>query len=458
MSPVRTSQMLALACFSFACLPAVLAMRSTNNDLREMDHAAPAHRSIRRSLEDGLDYLNHIDQPQEAKAYLRTRGLRAMPWPGSQGWISTFENAVKALPSGVETDDHQGTPIGEGESIGLMAATMQMDADQLQLLPSAFQKGLFATCPAAGCSPWPVALRVSHTNAADLDLLRIAMKISLTEKEEANLLFTETLQSFPIADAEQLEGFVSVVKAKADYTEASGFWGKLGAVGSNIGNLGKMLPLKKTKANSEALKKKYEQTVTSTGAFSKTYHSLTPYRIGDSYQPGAMKFRLKPLQPDAEYPSAITEGRMSFKEAMRQQVVGQVQEGTTQFEFQIQVATDPNDQPLNDANAEWSEASAPWVTMGRVTVPKQEFVYPPDVSNVVGSGLWTDGKATFNSKELVFPPDESPHTPLGDINLFRSYLYRKYDFTRQEHLLGKSPGWPAKCPFANMAAALGGSR
>ena len=143
MSPVCSSQMVAVACFFGGALPAILAMRSTVNDLRK-DYDAPAM-PTRRFLEDGLDYLNHIDQPQEAKAYLRTSGLRAMPWPGSQGWITTFENAVKSLPSGVETDDHQGTPIGEGESIGLMAATMQMDADQLQLLPSAFQKGLFAT-------------------------------------------------------------------------------------------------------------------------------------------------------------------------------------------------------------------------------------------------------------------------------------------------------------------------
>ena len=271
-------------------------------------------------------------------------------------------------------------------------------------------------------------------------------------------LWSLNFSSLTATQAKQLEGFVSVVKAKNDYTQANNFFGKLGAVGSNIGNLGKMLSLKQTQANSKVLKEKYGQTVTSTGALAKTYHSLTPYRIGDSDQPGAMKFRLKSLQPDVKYPSSITEGRMSFKEAMRQQVVGQVQEGVTQFEFQIQVATNPNDHPLNDANAEWSETSAPWVTMGRVTIPKQEFVYPPDVSNVVGSGLWTDGKATFNSKELVFPPNESPHTPLGDINLFRSYLYTKYDFTRQEHLLGKNPGWPAKCPFANMAAALGGTR
>ena len=138
MSPVCSSQMVAVACFFGGALPAILAMRSTVNDLRK-DDDAPAM-PTRRFLEDGLDYLNHIDQPQEAKAYLRTSGLRAMPWPGSQGWITTFENAVKSLPSGVETDDHQGTPIGEGESIGLMAATMQMDADQLQLLPAAFQK------------------------------------------------------------------------------------------------------------------------------------------------------------------------------------------------------------------------------------------------------------------------------------------------------------------------------
>lgn len=386
-------------------------------------------------LAKGLGFGQHPRLKSDAKAYLTGQAPPVSSWAGGKDWEDWLIGAMESLnETGVQVDDHKGTPIGEGESIGLVAAQLVMDPAQVSLLPPAFQTGLFKECGGA-CARWPAVVRVSHTKAAGLDLMRISLAIG-HPAGTVNLLFTETLKSFPIADRSQLEAFAFSVKHGSGDT----LWRfpvALAAMGYNAA---------KSKYNYGAASKQF-------GALGKDYYSLTPYLIGrDDGAASAMKWRLVPSKDRVPFP-IVAKGQ-EVKLALRQQLIADISAKSYSFDLEIQVATDPDKHPVNDAAVEWDEETAPWVRMGAVTLPKQAFPAKADVGTVVGSGLW-EGHAgpSFNSKELLFAPGMTQHRPIGDINAFRAKLYPVYDAARQAHLLGKL-GPAAKCPFASIASWL----
>lgn len=275
-------------------------------------------------------------------------------------------------------------------------------------------------------------MRVSHTKALS-DLTRISLKMDTTSNGIVDLHFTETIKHFPMRDVGDLKAFI--------YSER---YGKFAATLRHPGRMAFMAL--KSRADEKELKK-YR-------VVSKDFYSMTPFMIGTAGQKtaGAMKFRLRPLErltPDAGDHSKAAD----FKPLMRRQFCRDVTLKDREFEIQIQVATDPKKNPINDAAYEWDEGTAPWVTMGRLLIPKQSFsgdIEQLTAGSAIGEALWGEG-ALANSKELLFAPGSNPHRPLGDINAFREYAYPIYDRARQAHLLGKPGGAAGKCPFANIA-------
>jgi len=206
--------------------------------------------------------------------------------------------------------------------------------------------------------------------------------------------------------------------------------------------------------NSIALKKKWGKIAAEQGPTGKDYFSLTAFKLGgENGQPaGAMKFRLRPHQHSPRFGGNSAEDP---KEEARKGFTDEVAENDIGFDLMIQVATDETKHPINDASVEWDEMTAPWIKMGTVRIPKQQFPGELSTGNAVGEGLWgKDGKPLFNSKELLFAPGSNPHQPLGDINRFREHLYPVYDEARQRHLLGKASGKPAECPMKRIARFL----
>ena len=80
----------------------------------------------------------------------------------------------------------QATPIGQGYTIGLFAAELSTDQRLRGLLPAGLRAGLFDGRFDEQAAK--VLIRVSHTNAADTDLMRIAMKVDLGQGQSANLV------------------------------------------------------------------------------------------------------------------------------------------------------------------------------------------------------------------------------------------------------------------------------
>lgn len=409
-------------------------------------------------LDAALDYANHRELAQVDRDYLAGTAEPVSSWPEAQDWENWLTGAMEQLPKteamvdAIQVDDHKGTPIGEGDSIALVAASVKMDMYQLEKLPEDFRSGLFAACN-GDCATWIAAVRISHIQAAGVDLMRIALKIDHPSFGEVDLHFTETLKSFPIDNRVQLEAFSYSVK----HGMASAAW---------------KYPMATAQMGINAFKASYQykDAAKKYGVLGKDYYSLTPYSIGGGRDGagvvGAMKWRLVPAGPDIMRPVfPLQEDGVDVKQSLRKQTVNQVSEGEHIFNLEIQVATDPVKHPLNSASTEWDESTAPWFRMGFVTIPQQHFkdLENPTAANVVGSGMWSkkhQGKHSrqplLNSKELLFTPgsDSNPHKPLGDVNAFRAFLYPHYDQARQKHLLNKHDGMPAKCPFASIGAWL----
>lgn len=119
-------------------------------------------------------------------------------------------------------DDHDGTPIGQGATIAIVAGKLEIEHTNLLENGSdnSLKQGIFKSN-----NTYPVLLRVSHTTAAGMEAVRFAMKVMLPPSQcfsdnsgkpvcEANLHFTESQNIFPIRDNAGLNVFVNMnVKA-----------------------------------------------------------------------------------------------------------------------------------------------------------------------------------------------------------------------------------------------------
>jgi hypothetical protein len=84
------------------------------------------------------------------------------------------------------------------------------------------------------------------------------------------------------------------------------------------------------------------------------------------------------------------------------------------YDFAVQLFRDEATTPIEDGSVEWTEATAPWVTVGRLTIAQQ------DVRSPRGK------KLEEYVEELSFDPWHAlvEHRPLGDMMRARNAAYR----------------------------------
>jgi hypothetical protein len=92
----------------------------------------------------------------------------------------------------LSVDDHDGTPIGLGFTVGIVQAQLSTDAELRSLLPAELRTGLFDG--RFDDTPASAIVRFSHTEAVGSDLARMAVKIELGADEAINLTFTESIR------------------------------------------------------------------------------------------------------------------------------------------------------------------------------------------------------------------------------------------------------------------------
>ena len=92
-------------------------------------------------------------------------------------------------------------------------------------------------------------------------------------------------------------------------------------------------------------------------------------------------------------------------------LVDELQARAFDFDLQVQLCTDLNAMPVNDATVEWPEKLSPFVTVGRVHLPRQDISGPENFEK--GDAL------AFNQWRVT-----ADHRPLGRDHEGATHLHR----------------------------------
>ena len=149
----------------------------------------------------------------------------------------------------------------------------------------------------------------------------------------------------------------------------------------------------------------------------ETFYTQTPFLYG----PYVCKFALAPISPGL---TALTKKPIDVNgkpDALRDSVIEYFGQEGGEWELQVQLNTDLNAMPIEDASVPWPENKSPYVTVARISVPAQN--------------AWTaEGKAAIDDG-LSFGPWHglAAHRPIGGINRARNGTYTSSAKFRGSH-------------------------
>ncbi|MFN8673208.1 MAG: catalase family protein [Candidatus Sericytochromatia bacterium] len=130
------------------------------------------------------------------------------------------------------------------------------------------------------------------------------------------------------------------------------------------------------------------------------YFSTTPYKLGNT----AIKFKVKPCSTSTAKPD-------NSSDFLRKELSKSLKQKDACFDFQIQERKGTfNDMPIEDSTVDWSTSNSPYITIARITIPKQDFESPEQMS--------------FCENMSYTPWHSLPeHKPLGSLNRVRKQVY-----------------------------------
>jgi hypothetical protein len=146
------------------------------------------------------------------------------------------------------------------------------------------------------------------------------------------------------------------------------------------------------------------------GGFAReSFFSAAPIANG----PYAVRVR---LQPEGEGPAGNGAAADDWGADLR----AHLGRGALHYRLQLQFFTDEKSTPIEDAAVDWAESAAPYVTVGRLTIPQQSF------DDAAAQKLARDvDQATFDPWEALVE-----HRPLGGIMRARKHAYFASQKTR----------------------------
>ena len=145
-----------------------------------------------------------------------------------------------------------------------------------------------------------------------------------------------------------------------------------------------------------------------THPLSDAYYSQAPIRFGDH----VAKLAAFPTAPDM----TALEGKKldvgSDPDAFQHAVVSFFRDHEVTFDLRVQLLTNPETQPIEDTSVEWPEAETPFVTVARLTLPRQE--------------AYSAERQRFFDDLMSFRPAHAlaAHRPLGSVMRARLEVYR----------------------------------
>ena len=135
------------------------------------------------------------------------------------------------------------------------------------------------------------------------------------------------------------------------------------------------------------------------------YYSALPIRFG----PYAVHYALAPTVADAP---AARRGRSP--DYLAEELAARLAEGAVTYDFRVQFYRDEARTPIEDASREWREEESPFVTLARLTLPKQS------------PGSPRGRRVAAFIESLSFDPWHAlvELRPLGDMMRARNHAYR----------------------------------
>jgi hypothetical protein len=141
----------------------------------------------------------------------------------------------------------------------------------------------------------------------------------------------------------------------------------------------------------------------------ETYYSQTPFRYGDYIA----KVALFPVSPSITRLTGDTVDITSRPDALREVVRDELIEHGGTWEFRVQLNTDLETMPIEDASVVWDEAESPFVTVATLEIP-------PQLSWEHGVTDRTDDALSYSIWHGI-----TAHQPLGGVNRARNETYKQ---------------------------------
>jgi len=159
-----------------------------------------------------------------------------------------------------------------------------------------------------------------------------------------------------------------------------------------------------------------------------SYYSQVPFRYGDYIA----KFALVPVSPNLTDLTGDKVNVHDRPDALQEVIRETLIDGGGTWELQVQLNTDLEAMPIEDASVEWDEKASPYRTVGRITVAPQ-------------LSLGTDLAAQVDDQTFFSPwHGLAAHRPLGSVNRARRQTYEM-----SANFRGSFNG----CPMHDMVAA-----
>jgi hypothetical protein len=116
------------------------------------------------------------------------------------------------------------------------------------------------------------------------------------------------------------------------------------------------------------------------------------------------KVRVAPAPQNAEQVLRPAIDLSTAPDVFRAALASELDKESYDFDLQVQLCTDLNAMPVNELTVEWPEKLSPFVTVGRIHVPRQ------DVSDMDGTNAEPADGLAFNQWRVT-----AEHAPLGEI-------------------------------------------
>ena len=148
-----------------------------------------------------------------------------------------------------------------------------------------------------------------------------------------------------------------------------------------------------------------------TSPFDIRFFSTTPFALGES---GVVKYSARPCSTvSSKLPDELSENYL--RSAMNQHL----EQAQVCFDFMVQLQTNDNNMPIEDASVIWDEEEAPFQKVARINIQNQDF---------------SSAAALAECEKTSFDPWQSlpQHRPLGRMNLVRKKVYAETSKFRLE--------------------------